>query len=171
MSEPLKIHTLAGDPGRQQKVKRVGRGRGSGHGGRSGRGNKGLKARSGGRPALRFEGGQMPLVRSVPKRGFNNPNKIYYQVVNLRQLNEFTDGSVVDAQALRGKGLIGSIKKPVKLLAKGELTRSNLTIKLDAVSGTAAKAIADRKGKVEAKHVGTTREKNAPRRRSAEASE
>lgn len=160
----MKIHELPGDPGRTQKRKRVGRGKGSGHGGTSARGHKGAGQRSGGGKPQNsgHEGGQMPLYRKLPKRGFTNPDKITYQIINLGQLNAFEDGATVDAAALRSRGLIGSIKKPVKLLALGDLER-RLTVAVDRASAPAAEAIAAKGGTLSAV-VGTPRQKNAPRR-------
>ena len=168
----MKIHELPGDPGRRQKRKRVGRGTGSGLGKTSGKGHKGHQARQGGPGggnSSRFEGGQTPLTRRLPKRGFNNPFRIEYQVVNVGQLNAFDEGSTVDAAALRAKGLIGTTRKPVKLLSDGALERK-LTVKVDRASKTAAEAVTAKGGSIEAE-IGNPRAKNAPRRKAAEGAE
>jgi large subunit ribosomal protein L15 len=165
------IHDLPGDPGSRQKRKRVGRGKGSGHGGRSGRGNKGQKARSGGGKSRNasYECGQLPLARRLPKRGFVNPEKIEYQVVNLWQLNQFGDGETVDSAALRERGLISTIRKPVKLLGEGELERK-LVVRVARASSGAAEAISAKGGSVEGT-VGKKKTLRAPRRRQEQAQE
>jgi large subunit ribosomal protein L15 len=123
-------------------VKRLGCGESSGHGKTSGKGHKGQKARSGGSIRLGFEGGQMPLIRRIPKRGFNNAEfKTRYAVVNLADLERFDAGSTVDEKTLREAGLIRGIFDGVKILGTGELTKK-LTI-------TAAKVSASAKEKIE----------------------
>ncbi|CAN5379082.1 50S ribosomal protein L15 [soil metagenome] len=146
----MKIHELPGDPGRQQKQKRVGRGESSGHGKTSGYGHKGSQARSGRGKGYNshFEGGQMPLTRRLPKIGFHNPFRVEYEVVNLSSLEKnFKSGATVDAESLRKAGLVNS-KKPIKLLGNGELTKK-LTIKIDKVSEAARKKIEGAGGKFE----------------------
>src|SRR5262249_14183286 len=106
-------------PGSTQKKKRVGRGPGSGIGKTAGRGHKGQKARTGGKVRPGFEGGQMPLIRRVPKRGFTNPFKVTAQVVNLKALAPFAGGEVT-AERLVGAGLVASATRPIKLLGDGE---------------------------------------------------
>lgn len=118
--------------GATKKRKRVGRGPGSGLGKTSGRGHKGRGSRSGGNTPPGYEGGQMPLARRLPKRGFRNPFRQAYQVVNLGSLERFAPGSVVDVTVLREAGLIHG-KKKVKILADGELTKM-LTVKAHAFS-------------------------------------
>jgi len=137
----MKIHELPGDPGRQQKRKRVGRGESSGHGKTSGYGHKGSQARSGRGKGYNssFEGGQMPLTRRLPKFGFTNPFRKEYQVVNVSSLEGFDAGATVDVDALREKGLIGG-RKEVKLLGNGELSKK-LTVRLHKASGSAVKKI------------------------------
>ncbi len=136
----MKIHELPGDPGRQQKRKRLGRGHGTGHGKTSGRGHKGQKSRSGGQQTPGFEGGQMPLQRRLPKFGFKNPHRVEYEVVNLSSLEKkFEAGAAVDEAALRSAKLIRT-KKPVKLLANGSLTKA-LTVKVHAASKTAVEKV------------------------------
>jgi large subunit ribosomal protein L15 len=165
----MKIHELPGDPGRTQKRKRVGRGHGSGSGKTAGRGHKGAGQRSGGGKAANsgHEGGQMPIYRKLPKRGFFSRNKLTYQVVNLMALNDFEDGAEVNKETLRSRGLIGSTKKPVKLLGEGELTRQ-LTVTVDRASASAADAITARGGTIDAV-VGKPRSRNAPRRGTGKA--
>jgi len=134
----MKIHELPGDPGRQQKRKRVGRGESSGHGKTSGYGHKGSQARSGRGKGYNgsFEGGQMPLTRRLPKFGFVNPFRKEYQVVNVADLETaFDAGTTVDVAALREKGLIGG-RKEVKLLGNGDLTKK-LTVRVQKASGSA----------------------------------
>lgn len=123
----------------------MGRGPGSGSGKTAGRGQKGQKARSGGAPRPSFEGGQMPLHRRIPKRGFTNIFRTEYQVVNLRELDGF-DG-VVDLVTLREHGLTGSTRKLVKILGDGE-ARKALHVTVHAVSGSARKKIEDAGGSV-----------------------
>ena len=123
-------------PGAVKKRKRVGRGPGSGHGKTSTKGHKGAKARRGGGLKMGkagFEGGQMPLQRRLPKRGFTNIFKKEFQVVNLRDLAGFEAGSIVDAQALVEAGLVRSAKAPVKVLGDGEI-RGALTLRVAAFS-------------------------------------
>lgn len=116
------LHDLSPSGGSHRDRKRVGRGPGSGWGKTAGRGQKGQKSRSGGNVHPRFEGGQMPLHRRIPKRGFTNINRVEYQVVNVRDLDRF-DGSV-DVAALKAAGLVGSLRKPVKILGHGEIAKS-----------------------------------------------
>jgi len=116
----------------------VGRGPGSGTGKTSARGQKGQKSRTGGKVHPRFEGGQMPLIRRIPKRGFTNLNRVEYQVVNVRDLERF-DGEV-SPEALKAAGLIGSMSKPVKILGVGEVAKA-LTVSAHAFSGSARSKI------------------------------
>ncbi|MDR2945595.1 MAG: 50S ribosomal protein L15 [Candidatus Adiutrix sp.] len=136
----MELHTLSPLPGSKKKAKRIGRGEGSGWGKTSGRGHKGQKARSGGGVGPGFEGGQMPLQRRLPKRGFNNIFKKTFALVNLGSLKSFAAGSVVDAMALVAAGLIRNDRQPVKLLAKGTLSVA-LTIKVQAASEKAAEMV------------------------------
>ena len=130
--------------------KRVGRGQGSGNGKTAGRGHKGAQSRSGYSFKRGFEGGQMPLHRRVPKRGFNNPTRVEYDVINLDTLAErFDAGAVVTPEALREKGLLPTRRNPVKVLGRGEITKA-LTIKVHKFSGTAAEKIAAAGGQAEA---------------------
>lgn len=120
----LKLNNLSAPKGANRKIKRIGRGPGSGHGKTSGKGHKGQRARSGPGIAPWFEGGQMPLQRRVPKRGFTNIFKKEFQIVNLEDLEErFEAGASVDALALAMVGLIRYPDRPVKLLARGAVTK------------------------------------------------
>lgn len=144
----MDLHTLSPLPGSKKKAKRIGRGEGSGWGKTAGRGHKGQKARSGGGVKPGFEGGQMPLQRRLPKRGFNNLFKKVYALVNLGSLKTFAAGSVVDAPALAAAGLIRKENLPIKLLAKGSLDRA-LTIKVQAASEKAASLVREAGGTLE----------------------
>ena len=131
------LHNLKPAEGATRKRKRVGRGPGSGNGKTAGRGHKGQKSRSGFSRRYGFEGGQMPLVRRIPKRGFTNIFRVGYQVVNLRDLDRvFADGDTVTPEILADKGLIRGDKKPVKVLAAGELGKK-LTVQVHAFSKNA----------------------------------
>ena len=132
------LHDLSPTPGSTRERKRLGRGPGSGKGKTSGKGHKGHKARTGGKTNPGFEGGQMPLMRRIPKRGFTSRNRVEYQIVNVRDLERF-DGDV-NAETLATAGLIGSSGKPVKVLGEGDLTKA-LTVTADAFSGAAREKI------------------------------
>jgi large subunit ribosomal protein L15 len=137
----MNLHTLKPRPGSKHRVKRLGQGESSGHGKTSGKGHKGQKARSGGSIRLGFEGGQMPLIRRLPKRGFNNAAfKTNYAVVNLGDLNRFDDGATVDEATLLEAKLIRGKYDGVKILGTGELTKK-LTISADKVSASAREKI------------------------------
>ncbi|MGC8487166.1 MAG: 50S ribosomal protein L15 [Clostridia bacterium] len=143
----MRLHDLKPNPGARQKKTRVGRGKGSGLGKTSGRGQKGQKARSGGGVRPGFEGGQMPLTRRLPKRGFTNPFRVEYEVVNVGQLNVFPAGTEVTVDLLRETRLVRR-KRPVKILGEGELDRP-LTVKVQAFSKTAVEKIEAASGKTE----------------------
>ena len=129
--------------------KRVGRGQGSGNGVQAGRGHKGAKSRAGFKFKRGFEGGQMPLHRRVPKRGFHNGFRIEYAVVNLDTLAErFDEGTVVTPELLRERGLIHSTRQPIKVLARGEVSKK-LTVQAHKFSGKAAEKIAAAGGNTE----------------------
>ena len=134
--------------GATHKKKRVGFGRSSGHGKTSGRGQKGQLSRSGSKMRPEFEGGQMPLIRRVPKRGFTSYQRVPVQIVNLEALNRFSSGSVVDPKLLAEKGLVGAERHPVKVLGDGELAHP-LTIKAHRFSESALKKIAAAGGSAE----------------------
>jgi len=136
----MKLSEVKSPKGATKKNKRVGCGPGSGHGRYSTRGCKGQKARSGGSIPAWFEGGQMPLQRRVPKRGFVNIFKTYYQVVNLDRLGAFEAGSKVNRGTLIKAGLVRKAAEPVKILGRGTLAVA-LEVEVDAVSRTAAEAI------------------------------
>ena len=143
----LKLNTLAPSEGARKDRKRVGRGPGSGHGKTAARGHKGARARSGYSMRAGFEGGQMPLHRRLPKRGFNNIFKKVFAIVTLDHLNTFENGTVVDQVALVAAGIV----KPdalVKILANGELQKS-LTVKVDKISQGAKEKIEAAGGTVE----------------------
>lgn len=120
----MELHDLHPAPGAKRTRKRVGRGPGSGNGKTAGKGHKGQKSRSGYSRRFGFEGGQMPLVRRLPKRGFTNIFRVEFQVVNLRDLDRvFADGDVVSPETLQEKGLARGGKRPVKVLGDGELSK------------------------------------------------
>lgn len=144
----MKLHELKPAPGSKKTSKRLGRGTGSGLGRNSGKGEKGQKSRSGGGVRLGFEGGQMPLYRRVPKRGFTNIHRREYAILNLDRLNIFENGAEVTEQTLLEKRLISDLKNGVKILAKGELERS-LSIKVSKFSQAAKEKIEAAGGKVE----------------------
>ena len=145
----MKLHELSPVDGSKKSVKRIGRGHGSGWGKTSGKGHKGQKARSGGSIRPGFEGGQMPLQRRVPKRGFNNIFRKKIVALNLKQLEaKFDNGAVVDVEALRNAGLVKNSFDGVKILGNGELTKS-LTFKVDGFSAAAKEAIEKAGGKAE----------------------
>ncbi len=144
----MKMHELAPALGSTKESKRIGRGHGSGNGKTAGKGHKGQKARAGRGIRAGFEGGQMPLQRRVPKRGFNNIFAEEWIAINVAALEVFEDGNVVDAAALAQKGIIKKANLPVKVLGNGKLTKK-LTVKLNAYSASAAEKIAAAGGKTE----------------------
>ena len=146
----MRINTIQPAEGSKTSAKRLGRGIGSGLGKTSGKGHKGQWARSGGGVRPGFEGGQMPLTRRVPKRGFNNHFKKVYAIVNLSQLNGYEAGSVVDFETLYFDGQIKEVKNPIglKVLGDGELTVA-LTVKANKFSKAAKEAIEKAGGTVE----------------------
>ena len=153
----MRLHNLRPRPGSRHRVKRLGCGESSGHGKTSGKGHKGQKARSGGSIRLGFEGGQMPLIRRLPKRGFNNAAfHRHYAIVNLEDLNEFKAGTVVDEQLLRESNLIRGHFAGIKILGDGEL-KHGLQVEADKVSGTAREKIEKAGGTI------TLREGRAPK--------
>ena len=137
----MNLSNLKPRPGAKHRVKRLGCGESSGHGKTSGKGHKGQKARSGGSIRLGFEGGQMPLIRRVPKRGFNNAVfKTKWAIVNLESLNRFETGATVDEKALLDAGVIKTPFEGVKILASGELTKK-LSVVANHASAAAKAAI------------------------------
>ena len=144
----MNLHELSPVLGSTQVGKRKGRGHGSGNGKTGGRGHKGQKARSGGKVRAGFEGGQMPLVRRVPKRGFINIFAKPLTAINLAVLNCFEDGAVVDAAALIEAGIISSCPNGLKVLSNGNLTKK-ITVKAAAFSATAKEKIEQAGGKAE----------------------
>lgn len=144
----MDLSNLQPAPGSTKNRKRIGRGPGSGTGKTSGKGHKGQNARSGGGVKPGFEGGQMPLQRRLPKRGFTSLNKKFYALVNLRDLDVFEAGAVVNAEALGKAGLIGGVKDGVKILADGELSKA-LTVQAHKFSKSAAEKIEAAGGKAE----------------------
>lgn len=144
----MKLHELSPVAGSTHVGKRKGRGVGTGNGKTGGRGHKGQKARSGGKVRVGFEGGQMPLARRIPKRGFNNVFAKPLTAVNLASLNKFEDGTVVDAAALVEAGVISSCPYGLKVLANGNLTKK-ITVKAAAFSESAKEKIEQAGGKAE----------------------
>ncbi len=144
----MKLHELSPAPGSNTKAFRKGRGNGSGSGKTAGKGHKGQNARSGGGVRPGFEGGQMPLQRRIPKRGFNNIFATRYTAINVSALNKFEDGAVVDMNALMEAGLVKKALDGVKILGNGELTKK-LTVKVAAYSASAKQKIEEAGGKAE----------------------
>ena len=144
----MELSKLSPVAGSTQVGKRKGRGPGSGNGKTGGRGHKGQHARSGGKTRVGFEGGQMPLVRRIPKRGFNNIFAKPMTAINLAVLNRFEDGAVVDAAALIEAGIISSCPNGLKVLSNGNLTKK-ITVKAAAFSATAKEKIEQAGGKAE----------------------
>lgn len=145
----MKLNELKPHPGSKYKRKRIGRGPGSGQGKTSGRGHKGSGARSGGKTHSGFEGGQMPLVRRVPKRGFYHLRKKEYALVNIEHLNRFQAGEKISPESLKNMGLIKKSKSLVKVLGQGELLRKKLKVTAHAFSQGAIQKIEAAEGKVE----------------------
>ena len=144
----MKLHELKPAKGATHAPKRLGRGIGSGTGKTAGKGHKGQNARSGGGVRPEFEGGQIPLARRMPKRGFTNIFKKEYVVLNVRDLERFENDAIVSYESLFEVGLIKTVKDGVKILGTGELTKA-LTVKVDKVSQAAADKIVAAGGKVE----------------------
>ena len=144
----MKLHELQVAEGARKEHYRKGRGLGSGNGKTAGKGHKGQNARSGGGVALGFEGGQLPLFRRLPKRGFKNVNHINYATINVGDLNRFKDGTVVSPALLKENGLLTKEYDGLKVLGGGQLERK-LTVQANAFSKSAEKAISDAGGKIE----------------------
>ena len=144
----MKIHELTPALDSNKAVKRIGRGHGSGNGKTAGKGHKGQNARSGGGVRIGFEGGQMPLARRIPKRGFNNIFATKYAIVNVSDLNKFKDGTVVDTELLVASGLVKKVYDGVKILGNGDLS-AKLTVKAAKFSQSAIDKIEKAGGKAE----------------------
>ena len=144
----MKLHELKPVEGARKDGFRLGRGQGSGNGQTAGKGHKGQKARSGGMGKLGFEGGQTPLARRLPKRGFTNINRKEFAVINVSQLNNFADGAEVTPAVLKEMGLVKNAKDGIKVLGEGELEKK-LTVKANKFSKSAAARIEKAGGTVE----------------------
>ena len=144
----MRLHELTPEKKVNKTRKRLGRGVASGWGKTAGRGTKGYHSRSGSGTRPGFEGGQMPLQRRLPKRGFYNAFKTEYAIVNIRDLNRFESGAQVDAEALAAAGLIKNRHRPVKLLGQGELSAA-VNVRIAAVSNSARQKVENAGGKVE----------------------
>ena len=144
----MKLHELSPAQGSAKAAYRKGRGAGSGNGKTAGKGHKGQNARSGGGVRVGFEGGQLPLYRKLPKRGFKNRFAVNYAVVNVADLNKFENGAVVDLEALKAAKLVRKELDGVKILGNGELTKT-LTVKATVFSATAKEKIEEAGGKIE----------------------
>ena len=144
----MKLHELSPAPGSVKDVKRIGRGHGSGNGKTAGKGHKGQKARAGRGIRAGFEGGQMPLHRRIPKRGFNNIFATPYVAINVAVLNRFEDGAVVNTEALLNAGIIKKAPYGVKVLGNGKIEKS-LTVQVAAFSESAKAKIEAAGGKAE----------------------
>ena len=146
----MKLHELSPAPGSVKEVKRKGRGAGSGNGKTAGKGHKGQNARSGGGVRPGFEGGQMPLQRRIPKRGFNNIFAKKYAAINVSALERFEDGATVDEKAIIEAGILKKPLDGIKILGNGELTKK-LTVSVAAFSASAKQKIEAAGGKAEVK--------------------
>lgn len=144
----MKLHTLSPAEGSVKENFRKGRGTGSGNGKTAGRGHKGQNARSGGGVRPGFEGGQLPLYRKLPKRGFHNKFAKQYAIVNVAALNAFEDGTIVDAATLLEAGIVGKIMDGIKVLGEGEISKK-LTVKAAVFSESAKEKIETAGGKTE----------------------
>ncbi|WP_125706043.1 50S ribosomal protein L15 [Lacticaseibacillus daqingensis] len=144
----MKLHELKPSEGSRHHGKRLGRGTSSGQGKTAGKGQKGQLARQGGKTRLGFEGGQMPLFRRMPKRGFKNINRKVYAIINLQDLNKFDDGTAITPALLVESGLIKDEKDGIKLLANGQLDKK-LTIKVSKASEAAVNAVNAAGGSIE----------------------
>ncbi|MHB8096281.1 MAG: 50S ribosomal protein L15 [Erysipelotrichaceae bacterium] len=144
----MKLHELKYTEGARQDSKRLGRGQGSGQGKTAGKGHKGQNARSGGGVALGFEGGQTPIYRRIPKRGFTNVNRVEYAIVNVEQLNRFENGVEVSPELLIETGLVKKEYNGIKILGVGTLEKK-LTVKAHKFSKSAVTLIEQAGGKVE----------------------
>ena len=144
----MRLERLSPPEGAKRARTRVGRGIGSGHGKTSGRGHKGQRARSGGTKGPMFEGGQMPLVRRVPKRGFTSLSKVRFAVVNVQDLDKFEENAIISPETLQEYGMIKRARDRVKILGEGKITKP-VTVKAHAFSRSAIAKIEQAGGKVE----------------------
>ena len=144
----MKLHEMKYNEGARSSIKRLGRGQGSGQGKTAGKGHKGQNARSGGGVAIGFEGGQTPLYKRIPKRGFTNFTRKEYAVVNLDVLNRFEDDAVVTPEVLKETGIVKKQLDGIKVLGNGKLEKK-LTVKCNKISASAKKAIEEVGGTVE----------------------
>ena len=144
----MQVHQLRSPEGSHKRKKIVGRGRGTGHGKRSGRGQTGQNSRSGRGVMLAYEGGQMSLLRRLPKVGFNSKWPAKYQIVNVESLNKFDNGTTVTPELLKSHHLIGSLLQPIKVLSVGEITKK-LTVQAHRFSKVATEKITKAGGKTE----------------------
>jgi large subunit ribosomal protein L15 len=144
----MNLHNLAPAPGSKKRRKRIGRGPGSGHGKTATKGHKGILARSGGGKRPGFEGGQMPLVRRLPKFGFTNPSRVEYAIVNLKSLEKWVGDGVITPQAMVDAGLVKRKRLPIKILGVGELKKA-LVIQAHKFSNSAQSKIQAAGGRVE----------------------
>ncbi len=144
----MKIQDMKSPKGARRPKRRKGRGMGSGRGKTGGRGSKGQRSRSGSKRTFGFEGGQMPLMRRIPKRGFTPREKKEYSIINLEKLNIFKEGTHITPSLLKDKRLIKTIKKPIKILGKGKL-KKNFTVTAHAFSNSAKSAIKKTGGSIE----------------------
>jgi len=157
VSNMMRLHSLQVRPGSRHRVKRLGCGESSGHGKTSGKGTKGQKARSGGSIRLGFEGGQMPLIRRLPKRGFNNAAfHTHYAILNVNDLNAFDSGAVVNEQLLRESNLVRGHFAGIKILGDGNL-KHGLKVEVDKVSATAREKIEKAGGTVTLRVAGAAK--------------
>ena len=144
----MNLHEMKYNPGARQTTKRLGRGQGSGQGKTAGKGHKGQNSRSGGGVAIGFEGGQTPLYKRIPKRGFKNFARVNYAIVNLEDLNKFEDGTTVTLELLHNAGLIKKTLDGLKVLGNGKLEKK-LTVKCNKISASAKETIEKVGGSVE----------------------
>lgn len=144
----MNLHELKANPGARKEAKRIGRGQGSGNGKTAGKGQKGQLSRSGGGKGPGFEGGQTPLYKRIPKRGFTNVNRKEYAIVNLSDLNRFEDGATVTPETLLASGIIKKELSGVKVLGNGTLEKK-LSVTCHEISSSAKAAIEKAGGKVE----------------------
>ncbi len=157
----MNLTELKSNKGARHRKKRLGRGNGSGKGTYSGKGMNGQKARSGGNVRPGFEGGQTPFIQKMPKyRGFKNPNRTEYQIINVKDLEKFEEGATVNAETLKEKGLIAKKNLPVKILGDGELTKK-LTVNADKISKSAEEKIKKAGGACEAKSESDAKDESA----------